>query len=67
MIKRTLQSFIKETSQSFPVLLLCGMRQVGKSTLKNSGKEVGTGAVLCFYESIVPIDENVLSVPVWRI
>jgi len=37
------------------------------SVLKNSGKEVGTGAVLCFYESIIPIDENVLSIPVWRV
>jgi len=36
MIKRTLQPFIQETSLSFPVLLLCGMRQVGKSTLLKS-------------------------------
>jgi len=41
MIKRTLQPFIQETSQSFPVLLLCGMRQVGKSTLLKSIKEKG--------------------------
>ncbi|MDR3000345.1 MAG: ATP-binding protein [Fibromonadaceae bacterium] len=41
MIKRTLQPFIKETSQSFPVLLLCGMRQAGKSTLLKEIKESG--------------------------
>jgi predicted AAA+ superfamily ATPase len=39
MIKRTLQPFIHETSQSFPVLLLCGMRQVGKSTLLKNVRE----------------------------
>lgn len=41
MLKRTLQPFVKETSQSFPVLLLCGMRQVGKSTLLKRIKEKG--------------------------
>ena len=37
------------------------------SALKNLGKKTGTGAVLCFYESPIPICEDVLSIPVWKI
>jgi predicted AAA+ superfamily ATPase len=36
MLKRTMQSVIEQTSQSFPVLLLTGQRQIGKTTLLES-------------------------------
>jgi len=39
MIERTLVPYIKKTSASFPVLLVTGMRQVGKTTLLNGMKE----------------------------
>ena len=33
MIKRTLQKTIEDTSKSFPVILITGPRQVGKTTI----------------------------------
>jgi hypothetical protein len=38
------------------------------SLLKNfKSKKIGTGAVICMYPEIIPIGDNVLSVPVWEI
>lgn len=39
MLKRTLEKTIKEISDTFPVLLLTGPRQVGKTTLLDNCKE----------------------------
>ena len=39
MIKRAIKDHILQTSKTFPVLLLTGMRQVGKSFLLNAVKE----------------------------
>ncbi|MCL1947642.1 MAG: DUF4143 domain-containing protein [Chitinivibrionia bacterium] len=39
MIKRAIKDHILQTSETFPVLLLTGMRQVGKSFLLNAIKE----------------------------
>jgi predicted AAA+ superfamily ATPase len=39
MLKRTMQPAIKKISKMFPVILLTGMRQVGKSTLLDMIKE----------------------------
>ena len=36
MLQRTLQNYLLEASQTFPVLLLTGPRQVGKTTLLKS-------------------------------
>jgi predicted AAA+ superfamily ATPase len=36
MLQRTLQNYLLEASQTFPVLLLTGPRQVGKTTLFKS-------------------------------
>ncbi|MCL2334828.1 MAG: ATP-binding protein [Endomicrobia bacterium] len=41
MLKRTMQPVIKKISKMFPVILLTGMRQVGKSTLFDLMKESG--------------------------
>jgi len=35
--------------------------------LNNLGKQVGEGAVLCLYNSILPITENINAVPIWYI
>ena len=34
------------------------------NVLKNTGKTIGMGAVICFYNSIFPIKENIYSIPV---
>jgi predicted AAA+ superfamily ATPase len=39
MLERTLKTYIEKTSTGFPVLLLTGMRQVGKTTLLSSMAE----------------------------
>ncbi|MDR3049093.1 MAG: DUF4143 domain-containing protein [Elusimicrobiota bacterium] len=35
--------------------------------LKNLNKQVGTGAIICLYPTIIPIDKNVISFPIWEI
>jgi predicted AAA+ superfamily ATPase len=35
--------------------------------LEALGKPIGTGAVLCFYPTVLPMGENLVSVPVWEI
>jgi predicted AAA+ superfamily ATPase len=37
-LERTIKPFVEEISQQFPVLLVCGMRQIGKSFLINKIK-----------------------------
>ena len=34
------------------------------NVLKNTGKPIGSGAVICLYDSILPIKENIYSIPV---
>ena len=34
------------------------------NVLKNTGKQIGNGAVICLYNSILPIKENIYSIPV---
>ena len=38
-IKRHLEQIIEEASSYYPVVMLCGQRQVGKSTMLNHIKE----------------------------
>jgi predicted AAA+ superfamily ATPase len=35
--------------------------------LEGLKKKVGTGAVICFYPTVIPIEKNVISYPVWEI
>lgn len=34
------------------------------NVLKNTGKKIGEGAVICLYDSILPVKENIYSIPV---
>lgn len=40
-IKRNLEKVILETSERYPVIMLCGQRQVGKSTMLHHIKAAG--------------------------
>ncbi|GHV14258.1 ATPase [Spirochaetia bacterium] len=35
--------------------------------LEALGKKVGTGAVICFYPTVMPLGEDIISYPVWKI
>ena len=32
--------------------------------LKKSGKEIGTGGIICFYDDLISLDNNNLIIPV---
>jgi hypothetical protein len=56
MYARILAETIHAVSDSFPVLMLTGPRQVCKP--------VGSGAVLCFVERDIPLSKDVTAIPV---
>jgi hypothetical protein len=36
-------------------------------SINKLNKKVGTGTIICLYDEIIPIGDNIISMPVWEI
>lgn len=68
-IRRTSEDVIKKLSKQFKVVLVTGVRQVGKSykiMLKhfNVLDNQGYGGLICMRESDIPLTEDVSAIPI---
>ena len=72
--EQPLESFIKKWSEQFPVLMVTGAIQVGKSSSKNDVRHyrvldklntpIGSGGVICLAEQSLPLTQTTRSIPV---
>lgn len=66
---------IDQVSRQFPVVMLTGPRQVGKTTLleahfsvlEKSSLATGHGAVICLCAERLPLTAHVDAIPVWQV
>ena len=69
-IERHLEKEVKKASRFYSVVLVCGQRQVGKSTIKNFDvlnkfkMNVKKGSIICMSEEFIPYDRKADLCPV---